>query len=63
MSGIMLFGARTHAHTHTHNRTIDVASFPFIGSIQSTKRDNETADVTLVRDNQKAEKQGRQILE
>ena len=54
---------RARTRTHTHNRTIDVASFPFIRSIQSTKRDNETADVTLVRDNQKAEKQGRQILE
>jgi hypothetical protein len=51
----MLFRARTHTHTYTHNRTIDVASFPFIRSIQPTKRDNETADVTLVHDNQKPE--------
>jgi hypothetical protein len=71
MSGIMLFRvrARTHththtqAHTHTYNRTIDVASFPFMRSIQPTKRDNETADMTFVRDYQEAEKQGRQILE
>jgi hypothetical protein len=54
---------RTNARTHTHNITIDVASFPVIRSIQPTKRDNETSDVTLVLDNQEAEKQGRQILE
>jgi hypothetical protein len=54
---------RARARTHTHNRTIDVASFPVIRSIQPTKRVNETADVTLVRDNQEAEKQGRRILE
>jgi len=60
VSGIMLF--RTHTHTQTHNRTIDVVSFPVIRSIQPTKRDNETAEVTLVRDNQETEKQGRQIL-
>jgi len=59
VSGIMLFRARA----HTHNRTIDVASFPVIRSIQPTKRDNETADVTLVSDNREAEKQRRHILE